>query len=453
MTRLNQLLARTDEALSEIRGVDFSGDQDVGDDELKAICGIEGITALDLTGTRITDAGLPELTRLPNLCRLEIGQTPITDEELLEVVKLTGLPELAEQSNLSWRAIGQTPITDAGMREVAKLTGLTTLRIRGTNISSIGLHEIAKLTGLTNLCLINTFAITDDDVAAFQQLRPDLHVEFCDERKPARQLAAAEVVNGKLDLSRILFAPGMLQIKLASLADPAGVTELDLAHTLVRDDDLAALAVLSNLTTLKLEGGVVTDTGLGALTVLSNLAVLDLASTDITDVGLRELAKLPNLTRLTLANGITDAWLAELAKLPSLTTLNISNMTEGEFTEVGLKKLAGLANLTRLSITGVTDITNGVMDAALTELVKLPKLTRLGLFFVDVTDAGMKELAKLSTLTVLSLMIVDITDAGLAELVRCEGLTNLNLYCTSITAAGLDEFRLAKPNVEIYQRV
>jgi internalin A len=68
---------------------------------------------LNLSNTKITDAGLKELAGLKNLITVHHGQ--ITD---------AGLKELAALQNLQRLNLAATQITDAGLKELAALKNL-----------------------------------------------------------------------------------------------------------------------------------------------------------------------------------------------------------------------------------------------------------------------------------------------------------------------------------------
>ena len=82
------------------------------------------VTELDLAFTQITDKGLKEVSKLPQLQRLYLNGTPITDASLKA---LAGLPQLTAL-NL-WR----TKITDAGLMELAKFPRLRSCHREGAH--------------------------------------------------------------------------------------------------------------------------------------------------------------------------------------------------------------------------------------------------------------------------------------------------------------------------------
>ncbi|MDW7996018.1 MAG: hypothetical protein RMI91_15330 [Gemmatales bacterium] len=95
----------------------------------------EEVTELDLSGTRVTDAGLKELAALKKLTELNLQRTPITD---------AGLKELAALQNLRKLQLWNTRITDAGLKELARLKSLAVLCVGGTKVTQRGIAELRE---------------------------------------------------------------------------------------------------------------------------------------------------------------------------------------------------------------------------------------------------------------------------------------------------------------------
>ncbi|MFM8272360.1 MAG: restriction endonuclease subunit S [Gemmata sp.] len=237
------------------------------------------LTSLELTGNRVTDAGLKELAALTNLTYLDLRNTPVTD---------AGLEELAPLEHLAQLDLTDTPVTDAGLKRLVRLQNLTGLGLFRTRVTHEGLGELANFNKLTSVWLSE---VTDRTLGVLREVH----------RLPV--LGNAEAAgNGR---------PIM----------PEDVIRLNLDGTQVTDAGLRELAAFKNLTNLYLGGSPVTDAGLKELAVFKNLTTLTLHDTRVTDDGLKELAPLKNLATLTVPCRITDDGLKELAPLKSLTTL------------------------------------------------------------------------------------------------------------------------------------
>jgi Leucine-rich repeat (LRR) protein len=134
------------------------GNTIIGDDGLRQLKKLTGLTDLGLRYTKTTDAGLAELAGLTSLKRLTLGGTTIGDQGLLH---LKGL------KNLEMLGLRSTQVTDAGLAHLKDLTSLKTLDLGDTRVTDVGLTHLVGLKQLETLMLMNT-GITD---AAIEILR------------------------------------------------------------------------------------------------------------------------------------------------------------------------------------------------------------------------------------------------------------------------------------------
>ena len=108
----------------------------VTDADLKYVATLPQIEVLKLDGaTKITDAGLKELTGLKHLKDLGLGSTQVTDAGLKPVIAHKGLANL----NLSF-----TKVTDAGVKNLAALTKLKLLGLFATSVSPEGVKKLQE---------------------------------------------------------------------------------------------------------------------------------------------------------------------------------------------------------------------------------------------------------------------------------------------------------------------
>ena len=78
----------------------------------KEIASLESLTVLLLGGTQVTDVGLKQIARLPNLTCLSLcGATRISDEGLKELARLPKLAHLDLSFNLG--------VTDRGVKNTS----------------------------------------------------------------------------------------------------------------------------------------------------------------------------------------------------------------------------------------------------------------------------------------------------------------------------------------------
>ena len=87
------------------------------------------VTWLDLSGTRVTDAGLETLARMPNLTRLSLGNTTVGD---------AGLKHLAGLTRLEYLNLYGTRVSDAGLSALRALVGLRVVYLWETQVTLEG---------------------------------------------------------------------------------------------------------------------------------------------------------------------------------------------------------------------------------------------------------------------------------------------------------------------------
>jgi hypothetical protein len=97
---------------------------------------LEKVTHLVLANTGVTDAGLKELPKLPNLSSLALAFCRnVTD---------AGLKHVAMCEQLTTLSLVFTKVTDAGLDDVAKLSKLTSLGLSNTRVTEAGVIRLKK---------------------------------------------------------------------------------------------------------------------------------------------------------------------------------------------------------------------------------------------------------------------------------------------------------------------
>jgi mono/diheme cytochrome c family protein len=105
-----------------------------GDNDLAALTPIAGhVLWLDLSETRVTDAGLAVVSRLPNLTRLHLNRTAITD---------AGLAQLATLPRLEYLNLYGTAVTDAGLARLAAVKTLRAVYLWHTPVTQAGADRL-----------------------------------------------------------------------------------------------------------------------------------------------------------------------------------------------------------------------------------------------------------------------------------------------------------------------
>jgi Leucine-rich repeat (LRR) protein len=107
------------------------------DDGIKHLTKLQQLKSLDLWGTKVTDRGVAEIANsFPNLTRLGLAETNVTDAAMGDVGKLT---------ELEWLWLDDTRVGDAGISQLDQLTKLEHIYLNAANISSEGHLRFQRL--------------------------------------------------------------------------------------------------------------------------------------------------------------------------------------------------------------------------------------------------------------------------------------------------------------------
>ena len=125
----------------------FEGPRTLTDMYIGNLERVKDLPSLRLVETDVTDAGLPELTRLKNLTHLEFTGR-LSD---------TGLAHLGEMTQLRQLHLQRTGlVTDAGLKHLKGLTNLESLMLTGCKVTDAGLEHLKGMTKLEKLDLSET---------------------------------------------------------------------------------------------------------------------------------------------------------------------------------------------------------------------------------------------------------------------------------------------------------
>jgi Leucine-rich repeat (LRR) protein len=313
---------------------DLSGMAAVNDDTILPVAALPQLEELSLQRCGITDQAFVCFARMPNLKRIRVVQTVVSD---------SGLEHLKGRRNLELLDLHEcSRVSDAGVEHLSGLTNLKELRLWGPQITNA---SIKHLQGLSSLRVLSLQDCSIDD-------------------------AGLEHLSG-----------------LTALRD------LTLFRTFVGDEGMRHVGKLTQLRRLSLRATVVGSEGLVHLKPLRNLQRLDLSETIVGNEGLAHIKGLPKLVDLNLwATRVGDEGMLHLAEIAALERLNLENVgfpRDGvSLTSQGVKHLATLQNLEWLNL-GKTD----VCDEGIVAIGKLPRLASLHVNACqDVTSEGIASL-------------------------------------------------------------
>jgi hypothetical protein len=197
------------------------------------------------------DAGMRYLARLPNLEVLDLSYSQITDDGMRWIAGVKGLRTL----NLTGTRVG-----DAGLKHLAELSGLERLDLNNKDITGAGLASLRRLENLEYL-RISAAAIDDESLENLAGLSK-----------------LAEL--GLLGLNDALSYPDRARGKfrgdgLKYLTKLKRLKDVDLTHTVLRDEAFEHLAKMPALRSLRLGVQDFGDKGLGYLKSMNALEYLE----------------------------------------------------------------------------------------------------------------------------------------------------------------------------------
>ncbi len=251
----------------------------------------ERIVAVDLRATWITDSDMPSLARLPNLARLDLSLTRISDHGLQQLKDAPAITELNLYSD--------ELITDAGLSAIKAWKHLKRLSVRGTKITDNTLQNVSGITSLESL---------DAGYAEITDVGLDLLTTLTN----LKELAIGGNKLTDFGLQPLRQLPGLVYLDLSG----AQRTDSGLWSVSLSESGLDAIATLKNLRHLRLNGTEVSARGMQRLTGLTRLEWLDMqgckrVGDDVAPV----LASFPALRRIDLTGThVTEKGIAALRR-------------------------------------------------------------------------------------------------------------------------------------------
>lgn len=188
---------------------------------------VSAVEDLDLHASPIGNGALPELGFFPNLRRLSLAATDISDGAALE--KLTKVEILD---------LGATDLTDAGLKPLAQLPALRTLILRDSRFTDAGLEHLAAIANLRQLDLTRN-RISDKGMPALARMTQleSLTIDYGEiNDKGFNQLSNLHALQAlSVDSTHITDAA------VATLTQFTALRELNLYHTHVTKEALERL--------------------------------------------------------------------------------------------------------------------------------------------------------------------------------------------------------------------
>lgn len=178
--------------LADVVAVFFfnTGDEEIGDEEMKHLAEMTELEWLILMNTQVGDAGLKHLTEITEMKRLFLSCTQVGDEGMKHLAGMTnlntlylsktqvgseGMRHLAGMTKLETLYLDYTQVGDPGLKHLARMTNLKTLLLNDTQVSNEGIEHLAVMEELTYLLLSRT-QVTAEGVAELQKSLPNCEI-------------------------------------------------------------------------------------------------------------------------------------------------------------------------------------------------------------------------------------------------------------------------------------
>jgi len=254
------------------------------------------IVAVNLRGAWINDAEMIELTRMPDLERLDLSHTRISDEGMLNLkpapkikeLKLfysewitdQGMTAIKGWKNLKRLDVRGTRVSDGVVEIVSHMPWLEALDIAHTEVTDVGLENLITLINLKELA-VGRGRLSNNGLTILKML-PTLTLLDLSGARPTSPDSPRGGGGGL----------GIPEETLKAMTELKELRTLYLGFSSVAPDQLRTLAVLGKVEKLGLQGcNRVDDTALVELAKWKSLKYLDVQEAPVTEKGLAELRK------------------------------------------------------------------------------------------------------------------------------------------------------------------
>lgn len=415
---------------------------DFGDEDVPYLAGLVSLVKLDLSGTRVTDAGMKALGELDiPLQTLILADTPITDAGLFRLAFLDWLEELD---------LSGTRVSDEGLVQLPRFRGRLRSLTLGATATDAGLRFVPALSTLQSLSVpVDRLTTKGFRVIGRSRSLRSLELTGAGLTRETMGILAAIPQLERLDVS------GFEELDDSYLGDVGtmeSLRELDLAGTSVTNGGLKSVASIPNLEWLSLSSTAVTDRGMKllgdmvwseegedfALKTATNIEHIELASTAITDRGLEHLRALP-ITSLDISRSAVTSGCRETLDGWRLRTL----VMEGKMALNDLSFVSSQPLLERLDVSHRRGLNTQIRS-----LDAHPSLVELDLSHTDVQDSAMMPLTRCTSLRRLNLSGTAVTAGTLEVFAKLGHLERVGVHGTNILVHG-DERREQLPGLTL----
>ncbi len=412
---------------------------------LRDVVRCPGITTLNLAGSRgVTDDGLAQVARLPNLRHLDLSGTSITDR---------GLAVLEELTQLETLGLIQTRVTDAGMAPLEHCDSLRRLNLMWTHVGDGAIRALAGKEQFTHLSTGD--GVTDAGMQALAEI--PVYAEWQGgevvmgltsyEPEPNYLLLRGSFTDRGMAALRQLHGLFGLNVDANELAITGeGLRPLvDLPHlgwlaAPALDDQMPVIASMPHLRFLGCQDTPASDAAWVALGQSRSIEkIWGRRCHGLRTEGFLALSRMPTLRSLSVSClNVTDRGIAALPYFPALRELMPMDVPDAGYRHIG--RCREMDSLVLMYCRETTDV-------AMEHLAALPKLTKYFVSYNLSTDRTPEILSEISSLEEVTFdQCARITDAGIQHLRRLPHLKKLRAAGNAITGAAGVGFR---PSVQV----
>ena len=420
-------------------------------ENIEPVKDLKKLEELSLWENKISDVSA--VSGLNKLERLYLGDNDISDISAVENLKrlkklnifcnfkISDLSPLKKLTELEWLSVDNNNITD--ISDLKDLKNLTYLNLRANNISDVEILKSLKELGNLDISYNN---ISKTDVEELRAALPDCKIiadnndyEYEDVIAEVEPVVTTTVATTTATTTTpettpaVTTEPEVEKVEIGGKLYPIDITELDISHKGLLNDDVRNISKLKNLTYLSMGFNSIND--LSFLSELTSLEQLYIERCYITDIS--PLANLKKLKSLSIyRNNVAD--ISVLAELPELARLDI------QYNKVrDISPLANIDGLTEiyLSRIGITDIS---------ALCSHPDLKRIILDDNEITNSYLlKDMKNLDYLQIKGTKLSKNTIADLhSSLPQCEIISDYGTFKPTEEIDGAISTTSSVPNDE-----
>jgi Leucine-rich repeat (LRR) protein len=282
--------------------------------------GLEGFESLNLQGSKVTNAGMASLKKLPNLKSITVTGTMVNNDGLASIAEIPTLERLEANGN---------GVKDTGISALKAVPGLRVLFINNAQLTPEGFAALGDLSNLEELHIGDTTLsdATFSGIAALPNLK-SLHIHRC----------------------------GVSDKSMGMLTHLKEIRELDIGYCPINGNGLLEMekaGSFDSIHTLSVVGCPLNQSGAKAISQMTSLEVLLLAHITVGDKYLALMLKPLKKLRVLHCNKLDDLTDDSLLSLKGLTNLEeLQFMNNKAVSGKNIGALKTLKKLERLNTSG-----------------------------------------------------------------------------------------------------